>query len=68
MIGTTELIVIGVVALLLLFGIPKLPEIGKGVGEAIKNFKKAISSPTEIDVTPKKKTEEEKEKEEEKKA
>ncbi len=66
MIGTTELVVIGVVALLLLFGIPKLPEIGKGVGEAIKNFKKAISSPTEIDVTPEKKTE--KEKEEEKKA
>jgi len=68
MIGTTELIVLGIVALILLFGIPKLPEIGKGIGEGIKNFKKAISSPTEIDVTPKKKVEEEEEKKEEKKA
>ncbi len=31
-----------------------LPEIGKGIGQAIKNFKKGVSEPDEIDVTPKK--------------
>ncbi len=31
----------------------KLPEIGSGMGRAIKNFKKATSEPEEIDVTPK---------------
>jgi sec-independent protein translocase protein TatA len=37
----TALILFAVVAVL--FGARKLPEIGKGVGEAIKNFKKGIS-------------------------
>jgi sec-independent protein translocase protein TatA len=37
-----------------LFGGKKLPELGKGMGEAIKNFKKGLSEPAEIDVTPKK--------------
>lgn len=62
-----EWVIVGVVALIVIFGVSKLPEIGKGIGEAIKNFKKAMSAPTEIDITPKKKIEEEK-KEEEKKA
>lgn len=52
-IGTTELIII-LVIVVLLFGASRLPEIGKGVGKAIKNFKKATSEPDEIDVTPKK--------------
>lgn len=39
-IGTTELIIIAVV-LLILFGGKKLPELGKGIGDAIKEFKKA---------------------------
>jgi sec-independent protein translocase protein TatA len=39
-IGTTELIIIAVV-LLILFGGRKLPELGKGVGDAIREFKKA---------------------------
>ena len=39
-IGTTEIIVIAVV-LLLLFGGKKLPEFAKGVGDAIKEFRKA---------------------------
>ena len=38
----------------LLFGGKKLPELGKGMGEAIKNFKKGLSEPAEIDVTPRK--------------
>lgn len=61
-----EWVIVGVVAVIVLFGVSKLPEIGRGVGEAIKNFKKAVSGPSEIDVTPKKKTEE-KEEEKEKK-
>jgi sec-independent protein translocase protein TatA len=40
--GVTELIII-LVIVIVLFGASKLPEIGKGVGEAIKNFKKSTS-------------------------
>ncbi len=55
-----ELLVI-LVIVLVLFGASRLPEIGKGVGQAIRNFKKATSEPDEIDVTPKKPVEEKKE-------
>lgn len=41
-IGTTELILI-LVIILIIFGVGKLPSIGSGVGQAIKNFKKASS-------------------------
>lgn len=51
--GMPELIVI-LVIIIVLFGASRLPEIGKGIGQAIKNFKKATSGPDEIDVTPKK--------------
>lgn len=37
-----------------LFGARRLPEIGSGVGKAIKNFKGAVSGEDEIDVTPEK--------------
>ena len=51
--GTTELMIIfGIV--IVLFGASRLPELGGGIGKAIKNFKKATSEPDEIDVTPKK--------------
>ena len=39
-IGTTELIII-LVILVLLFGGKKIPEFIRGVGEAVKEFKKA---------------------------
>jgi len=55
--GTTELIII-LVIVVILFGASRLPQIGKGIGEAIKNFKKSTSEPNEIDVTPKSKPEE----------
>lgn len=48
-----ELVII-LVIVVILFGATRLPEIGKGIGQAIKNFKKATSEPDEIDVTPKK--------------
>lgn len=51
-IGIPELIII-LVIVLVIFGANKLPEIGSGMGKAIKNFKKATNEPEEIDVTPK---------------
>jgi sec-independent protein translocase protein TatA len=62
-IGTPELLVI-LVIVLILFGASRLPEIGKGIGQAIRNFKKATSEPDEIDVTPKKNTIKDQKKEE----
>lgn len=51
--GATELLIIlGIVVLL--FGARRLPEIGSGLGKAIKNFKTGVSGKDEIDVTPKK--------------
>jgi sec-independent protein translocase protein TatA len=51
--GMQELLVI-LVIVVVLFGATRLPEIGKGVGQAIRNFKKGVNEPDEIDVTPKK--------------
>lgn len=62
-IGTTELIII-LVIVVIIFGASRLPEIGRGVGQAIKNFRKATSEPDEINVTPKKETLQDKKKEE----
>ena len=56
--GTQELIIIFMIVMVL-FGASRLPEIGSGIGKAIKNFKKATSEPDEIDVTPKKPSESE---------
>ena len=64
--GTTELIFI-LIIVVVLYGGPRLPQIGKGIGEAIRNFKKGINEPSEVDVTPKKDGEEKKEGKEEKK-
>lgn len=51
-IGPTELIIILAICVLL-FGARRLPEIGSGIGEAIRNFKSGISDQKkEIDVTP----------------
>jgi sec-independent protein translocase protein TatA len=53
MFGTQDLIIIGVIVVVL-FGASKLPQLGSGIGQAIKNFKKGISEDDKIDVTPKK--------------
>lgn len=53
MLGTQGIMVIVAIAAVL-FGAKKLPELGRGIGEGIKNFKKGLSESTEIDVTPKK--------------
>ena len=39
--GLPELLVIGILVLFL-FGGKKLPEMGKGIGEGIRNFKKSM--------------------------
>ena len=46
MIGTTEIILICAV-ILLIFGGKKLPELMKGMGKGVKSFKEGISEPTE---------------------
>jgi len=40
-IGVPELLVIFVI-LVLLFGASKIPQLGKGLGEGIRNFKKGL--------------------------
>ena len=48
--GPMELgIILAIVVVL--FGAKRLPEIGSGIGKAIKNFKSGIAEPPEIDVT-----------------
>ncbi len=59
--GMQELVII-LIIVLVLFGATRLPEIGRGIGQAIRNFKKATSEPDEIDVTPKKKVAKEEDK------
>lgn len=51
-IGSQQILLILVIALVI-FGANKLPQIGDGLGKAIKNFKKA-SNETEdaLDITP----------------
>jgi len=49
--GFSELLII-LVIVLIIFGAGRLPEIGEGLGRGIKNFRKAVKSPDEIDVTP----------------
>ena len=51
-IGPTELILI-LLVVLVLFGSKKLPEIGAGLGRAIRNFRRATTEPSEVDITPK---------------
>jgi sec-independent protein translocase protein TatA len=41
MIGTTEMMVIGIVAIVLLFGAAKVPQLARSFGQAMGEFKKA---------------------------
>lgn len=58
--GMQELVII-LVIILVLFGAKRLPELMGGIGKGIKSFKKSMSEPDEIDITPKKSVEEKKE-------
>ncbi len=50
-IGTTELLIL-LAIVIVVFGARRLPELGSGLGKAIKNFKAGVSGKDEIDVTP----------------
>lgn len=41
--GTGELIVI-LVIVILIFGVNKIPQLGKGLGEGIRNFKSSLKA------------------------
>ncbi|MEK7341079.1 MAG: twin-arginine translocase TatA/TatE family subunit [Candidatus Binatota bacterium] len=49
--GIWELLII--LLLVLVFFGRKLPELGEGLGKGIRNFRKSVREPDEIDVTPK---------------
>ena len=44
--GTTELIII-LVIVILIFGVNKIPQLGKGLGEGIRNFKSSLKAAQE---------------------
>ena len=58
--GMVELIII-LAIVFFIFGGRKIPQISKGFGLAIRNFKKGLQEPDAIDVTPQKGTPPEKE-------
>ena len=45
-------IIVILIVVFLIFGAGRLPEIGSGLGKALKNFKNSVSGKDEIDVTP----------------
>lgn len=49
--GWMELLLI-LIIVLIIFGAGKLPQLGEGLGKAIKGFKKTVHEPEAIDVTP----------------
>ncbi len=55
MFGTQDILLIGIIVVVL-FGASRLPQLGSGIGQAIRNFKKGVSEVDEIDVTPKDKS------------
>ena len=50
--GIGELVVI-LVIVMIVFGAGRLPEIGEGLGRGVRNFRKQVKTPDEIDITPK---------------
>ncbi len=55
-VGPTELLLI-VLIIVIIFGARKLPELGKSLGEGIKNFRRSISSKDKENETPPDKSE-----------
>ena len=49
--GFGELVLI-LLIVVVVFGSTKLPQLGDGLGKAIKNFKRAVNAQNEIDVSP----------------
>ncbi len=57
--GIQELLII-LIIVMLIFGASRLPELGSGLGKAIRGFKDSLTGKDAIDVTPKKEKGEEK--------
>jgi len=49
--GWMELMLI-LIIVLIIFGAGKIPQLGEGLGKAIKGFKKSVNEADAIDVTP----------------
>lgn len=62
MIGTTELLLIAGIALLL-FGGKKLPEMMRGMGKGVKSFKEGLAEPSEQEMEQMRSMQEEEQKE-----
>ncbi|MBM4132816.1 MAG: twin-arginine translocase TatA/TatE family subunit [Nitrospira sp.] len=48
--GWMELVLI-LIIVLIIFGAGKIPQLGEGLGKAIKGFKKSVHEPDPVDVT-----------------
>lgn len=49
--GLTGILLV-IIVVLLITGAARLPELGSGLGRSIKNFKRSLNEPDEVDVTP----------------
>ncbi|OGR40345.1 MAG: preprotein translocase subunit TatA [Desulfovibrionales bacterium GWA2_65_9] len=49
--GITGLLIL-IIIVLIFTGTHKLPKIGEGLGRTIRNFKRSLSEPDEVDITP----------------
>ncbi len=49
--GITGLLII-IIVVLIFTGTHKLPKIGEGLGRTIRNFKRSLTEPDEVDITP----------------
>ena len=50
-IGMQELLII-LLIVIIVFGAKRLPELSSSLGKAIRNFRRSMSEPDEIDITP----------------
>lgn len=51
-IGFPELVMI-LAILILIFGASRLPQVGAGIGQAIRNFKRGLSTDEDVKIAPK---------------
>ncbi|MBU1041792.1 MAG: twin-arginine translocase TatA/TatE family subunit [Proteobacteria bacterium] len=57
--GITGLLIL-IIIVLIFTGTHKLPKIGEGLGRTIRNFKRSLNEPDEVDITPRSKDGQEK--------
>jgi len=49
--GLTGILLL-VIIVLIFTGMHKLPKLGEGLGRTVRNFKRSLSEPDEVDITP----------------